>query len=197
MAVSSTSVKGFKFRQNVYGVDQPGSVDFIIANSQTLTIGDAVRINTAGYLIVCAAGDPVLGILTGLVDLNGVNVFSPRAQGTAGTTLTPDDTVTVSSTNQSDATRNVKAQVQLDPAGANLYYNDADGDFAATNMLQMFDTTSGGDQISQASASDTNGQFQLIKLDPDNDGDLSKALFRVSEGQLYTGLNEATTKIGA
>lgn len=186
MAVSSTSVKGFKFRKNLYGVDQPASQDLIIGNSQTLTIGDAVRVNDAGYLAVCAAGDAILGILTGIVDQNGTNIFSPRATGTTGSTLTPDDTITVSSTNQSDATRYLKGQVQLDPAGANLYYNDADDSLAQTNLMQFFDTTSSADQISVSSASDTSGGFQLIRLDPDGDGDASKGLFRIAEPELMT-----------
>ena len=186
MAKSSTSVAGFYFRKNVYGHDQPASQDYIIGNSQTLTIGDAVRLNDAGYLAVCAAGDAVLGILTGIVTKDGVNVFSPRAAGTTGATLTPDDTVLVSSTNQSDAARYLKGQVQLDPAGANLYYNDADGDFAQTNVGQFFDTVAAGDQISQATASDTSGQFQLLVIDPDEDGNLSKGLFRVAEPLLMS-----------
>lgn len=79
MAVSSTSVKGFSFRKSLLGVDQPVRLRKIIANSQTVTLGDAVRLNTSGYIVVCAAGEPVLGILDGVVDKDGLNVFSPRA----------------------------------------------------------------------------------------------------------------------
>jgi len=134
MARSATT--GFFLRGSVYGQDPAASRDYIMANSVTVKIGDALVMNDAGFVRRSAAGEPVLGVCTGIVDRNGTNLFTPQASGTDGSTLTEDDQVAVSSTNQSDATRNLKAQVQLDPAGVLLYYNDADGDLAATNDLQ-------------------------------------------------------------
>lgn len=112
-----------------------------------------------------------------------------------GATLTPDDTVAVSSTNQSDATRNIKAEIIVNPDV--LFYNDANGDLAATNEGQLFDTVAAGDQIDQSSASDTSGQFQLIERDPDGDGDASKGLFRIAESQLVRQIGNSTAVIGA
>lgn len=195
MAVSSTSVEGFAYRKSLSGVDKPLGLSFLLKASTTFTLGDAVRLDTNGHLTVCAAGEPVLGILEGITDKYGVNVFSPRAQGVAGATLTPDDTVAASSTNVTDTTRNLKGQVTLDPGGDILFYNDADGSLAQTNVGQLFDTTASGDQISQASASDTSGQFQLLEIDPDADGDASKGLFRIVENQLPNQLGNSTAVI--
>jgi len=64
-----------------------------------------------------------------------------------------------------------------------LFSNDSSGTLATTNLLQFFDLTD-EDTINQSSASDTSGQFQLIGLDPDNDGDVSKGLFRIAESML-------------
>lgn len=199
MAASSTSVAGFFYRRSLAGVDGPVPLEFIIEDSNTITLGDAVRLQTTGFLTNSAAGEPVLGIVAGLVDRGGINVFSPRANSSSvlGTTLTPDDTITVSSTNSSDATREVKAQVFLDTSGDILWYNDADGNLAQTNVMQLFDVVAAGDQIDQGSASDSNGQFQLLQIDPDDDADLSKGLFRIVEGQLAVGIDQGTAIVTA
>ena len=161
MAKSSTSIYGFSLKKGLYGVENPASMDFIIEDSATITIGDPVRLDTSGYLKRSAAGEPILGICVGLVDKGGINVFSPRAAGTTGATLTPDDTVAASSTNTSDASRNLKAQVVLDPAGALLWWNDSDATLSQSSVGQHFDVGSTVGRISATTASDSNGQFQL------------------------------------
>ena len=196
--MAKTAATGFYPRANLLGgANTQPMYDYIIANSTTIKIGDAVRVNTSGFIVRAAAGEAILGVVESIVDANGINVFSPRATGTTGTTLTPDDQVAVSSTNQSDATRNIKVQVKLDPAGQVLYYNDADGDLAATNDFQFFDSSAAGNQITASTNLDTNGQWQLIKRDPDGDGDLSKGLFRIAEGQLGGMVDSGTAKVAA
>lgn len=189
MAKSSSSVKGFDPRTSLIGVDNPAQVNFLLGDSRTYVLGNAVRLDTAGLLKTSAAGEPILGILTGIVDRNGQNVFvTGRAQGTAGATLTPDDTVVTASTNSSDVTKNLKGQVILD-RGNHLYFNIANGALAQTNLGQYFDTTATGDQIDQATASDISGGFQLLQLDPDGDGSTTKGLFRICESQMATETN--------
>jgi hypothetical protein len=195
MAVSSTSVYGFKYRKSLSGMVKPVSHNFLLNDSAEFTIGDAVRLDSDGLLVVASAGGPIVGILDGIVDRFGVNAFSPRAQGTLGSTLTPDDTITVSSTNSSDATRKLKGQVLLDVGGDILWYNDSDDTLAQTNVGQLFDTTAMADRISVTTASDTSGGFQLLEIDPDGDSDASKGLFRIVENQLIGHLGNATTVI--
>ena len=195
--MARTATTGFFFRKSLYGLEHPATMRYIIANSATIKIGDLVRINTAGFAVRAAAGEAGAGVVEGIVDLNGVNVFSPRASGVTGTTLTPDDMVAVSSTNQSDATRNVKVDVYIDPAGVLLFYNDADADQAATNDFQYFDSSATGNQITQSTASDANGQWQLMQRDPDGDADLSKGLYRLAENQFGLMLDSATAKNAA
>lgn len=194
--MAKTSTAGFFFRQNIYGLEHPAIQRYIIGNSSTISIGDAVRINNAGFLVRAAVGEAIAGVVNGIVDANGVNVFSPRASGTTGTTLTPDDTVAVSSTNQSDATRNIKADVIIDPAGVCLFYNDNAGDLADTNRYQFADNDADADQTAN-SFSDANGQWQLMVLDPDGDADASKGLWRIAENQFGIGIDTATAKVAA
>lgn len=199
MALSS-GTQGFYYRGSLLGVEaSPVNIDVIIDDSATLTVGDAVCIDQDGFLDVVAAGGSVLGILQGVVDRNGINVFETgRATGTDGSTLTGDDTITVSSTNTSDATRNLKGRVALALPGNSKWYNDADGSLAQANLFQFFDTDATGDQIATGTASDANGQFQLIEIDPDGDADASKGIFIVNEAQVGPSpLDTATAKIAA
>lgn len=182
MALSS-GTKGFYFRRSLTGLEHPAMMDVLLDDSATYTIGDMVRFDTDGHLVVAGAGESVIGVLRGLVDRNGIPVSSPRASGTDGATVTNDDTVATSSTNTSDDSRNLKGQVVMDPGRSNLYYNDADDDLAQTNVGQCFDLTAAGDQVDVGTATDGSAQVQLIMLDPDGDGDASKGLFRIVEVQ--------------
>lgn len=189
MAVSSTSIKGFSPTKSLIGMDMPNQLLFILENSVTVTVGDAVRLDTNGYLKRCASSDPALiGILAGIVDQTGnQSVFNPRIATTAiaGATLTYDDTLATSSTNTSDGTRKLSGYVLMDPSGAVLYRNVASAAMTQTNVGQFFNVTStNSGQIDFATASDTSGQFQLLSLDPDNDGNTSKGLFRIVQNQM-------------
>jgi|SRR3990167_8862513 len=196
----SSGAKGFDYRGGLLGVDaSPVNIDVLIDDSATLTLGDAVRIDADGNLDVVGAGEPILGILQGIVDQSGINVFETgRAGNTDGSTLSGDDTITLSSTNTSDSTRKLKGRVALTNSWNSKWYNDSNGTLAQTNLFQFFDTIAGGDQIDSTSASNANGQFQLIEIDPDGDADASKGIFVVNEFQLgASSLDTATTKIAA
>lgn len=194
MAKSATT--GFTFRKTLYGTEHPGTQRYLLAGSATVKIGDLVRVNTSGLLVRAASTEAACGVLVGIVDQNGINVFSPRAQGTAGATLTPDDQIATASDNATNAVKNLKGDVIIDPAGVCLFYNDSDGSLAQTNLYQMFDVAN-GNQVTTGGASDANGQVQLMQLDPDEDGDASKGLFRINENQFGMGLDTATAKNAA
>jgi hypothetical protein len=192
----SSGAKGLEFRKSLYGLEQPARLQFRVANSTTLTIGDVVRLNNAGFISLSGVGAPSLGVIDGICDDKGINMASLIYTNNTGATISGDDTVTTASDNQTRA-EYVKASVIVDPSGSLLFYNDASGDLAQTNLGQLFDLVSTSDQIDQASASDTSGQFQLLVLDPDGDGDASKGLFRVSEPQLMSHVGNATAIIAA
>lgn len=194
--MARTVTNYFEPRVHLYGVEHPSALNFRLGNSATLTIGDVVRLNNAGVLVRCAAGDAVLGILTGIVDENDINPFSLSYVNNTGATLTPDDTVVTASDNSTRA-HYLKGKVSVDPAGVILYYNDASGDLALTNLGQFFDHDSDADQVDQSTASDTSGQFQLVALDPDGDGDASKGLFRIAEPLLMSYHGNTTAVIEA
>lgn len=196
MAVSSTSIRGFSQHKSLVGNMLTGAnLEVIIDASSTITIGDAVRINQNGYVVRAATSGNIAGICVGLIDQYGINVFSPRAQGTTGATLTPQDTIAVSATNVTDATRNLKAQILADPAGYIFWRNQASATgLAAANLFQFYNLTTAG-QIDQTTNSNTSGQFQLVGLDPDNDGVTSKGLFRIVQSELATNVPSYGTTV--
>ena len=161
---------GFQYRKSLITKDEPTLVYFIIDNSSTITIGDAIMIDSNGHAVVATAGEEIAGIAAQVVDKNGIAI-----EPDSGTT----DTFTVESDNETD--KMYKVGIIMSPFA--LFSNDSSGTLATTNLLQFFDLTD-EDTINQSSASDTSGQFQLIGLDPDNDGDASKGLFRIAESQL-------------
>jgi len=192
-----TASTGFRFRKSLIGLEHPATDNFLLAGSATVKIGDLVRVNTGGLLVRCATGEIPCGVLVGIVDQNGINVFSPRAQGTAGATLTPDDQVATSSTNATDATRKLMGQVSVEVAGTNLWFNDADNDFTISNLFQTFDVAN-GNQVTFASASDTTSkEVMLYAIDPDGDGDASKGLFRIANNQFGVGVDKGDTRVAA
>ena len=76
----SSGAKGFDYRGGLLGVDaSPVNIDVLIDDSATLTLGDAVRIDADGNLDVVGAGEPILGILQGIVDQSGINVIALSA----------------------------------------------------------------------------------------------------------------------
>lgn len=188
---------GFYPRGTISGREYPAIWEFIIANSQTITIGDLVRVNTSGYVArVTAASNQAIGVCTGIVDRNGISVFSDRAIGLDGVTSKTESGITVSSTNQSNDQRNIKVQVMLDSTGDILWFNDANADLTQSNLLQsgqLGTYTSGLQTVGVSTLNDTMDiglEIQLIKRDPDGDADASKGLWRITNTQLFIDQTE-------
>lgn len=174
---------GFEYRRNLDGTSEaPVIWDEIGGNSVVITLNDAIRINTSGFIALAASNQGILGFVQGVVDKNGIPV-DPDS-GSLNTWTMPSDNQTVA-----------QNKVRFIPALPHyLFANDASGDLARSNLYQFFDL-SDEDQVNQGSATDTaTAQLQLIALDPDGDGDASKGLFRVVEslvGQIGTKNVEA------
>ena len=194
-----TAGTGFRFWRTLSGAGHaPAPLPFRIANSTTLRIGDAVRVNTSGLLVTAGVGEVITGVLVGFVDENGINPFS-LGYSKAGVTRTGDDTLATSSTN-STRSNYILGEVIVDPAGDILWLNDADAGMTQANLFQFFDNDSSGRQVT-VGGSDSNGQWQVILLDPEASGgataDTTKGAFRINESQFNSGVDTGTAKIAA
>mgnify|MGYP001572747944 FL=1 len=200
-----TAATGFRYFKSLSGATAaPVPIPVRIANSTTLRVGDLVRVNTSGLVVTAGVGNPVAGVLAGFIDQSGVNPFSLGYSG-GGITKTGDDTLATSSTNTTRADY-INAEVIVDVEGDLLWYNDADADQAQTNIFQYFDIDSVSRQVTQSTASDANGQLQLILWDPKGvsnvpgnvaAADASQGAYRIAENQFGIGIDSATAKNAA
>lgn len=169
-------MSGFKLRKRLSGGGKDVSLlEIIGANSVVFQVGDLIRVDQDGMGALVTTGDDILGVVSGVVNANGIPV-------------TPDsgtlDTYTMTSDNET-----VNGyKVQYIPALADyLFFNDADASLTATMLFQRFDVNDEND-VDVATGSDTTGQVQLVQRDPDGDADASKGLFRIVESTFAQAL---------
>lgn len=184
---------GFFPYQTLRG-DTTGAVkDWIIADSATITLGDAVDL-TGGYVTPADAGDRLLGVVVGLVrDIgNGNRIsISANAAGTISGTQSGNAGVIGSETyvaaSDNTTSDKVMARVVVDPDM--LYYNDSDGNLSGDAELGTYFDIIDEDQIDESSGAGnghtTAAQFMLWERDPHNDSDTSKGIWKIVETYLY------------
>lgn len=173
---------GFEYRGQLSGAQDPVTLPVLIGNTQTVKVGDAVKLvafASGGGLCRATAGEEVLGILVGIVDKNGIDLDNTSTDNYDGTWTSASKTYTSASDNTSD--KLVKGLVVMDKEA--LWYNDSAGTLAAADEFKFFDLTD-QDQIADQDGADNAGAFVLIKRDPDGDGDASKGIFKIAEHEL-------------
>lgn len=170
---------GFEYRGQLSGAQDPVTLDMVIGNSQTIKVGDAVKLvafASGGGVCRATATEEVLGICVGIVDKNGIDLDNTSTDNYDGTWTSSSKTYVSSADNKTD--KLVKAKVVIDKEA--LWYNDSAGDLAAADEYKFFDVAD-QDQIADQNGADNAGAFILVKRDPDNDGDASKGLFKIAE----------------
>jgi hypothetical protein len=176
MALSS-GTKGFYFRKNMVGdAAHPPYAEYIIDASKTITLGDAITLS-GGYADVCTAAERLVGVCVGFVDNDGLPLHGVVSHADHDGTVTGDDTYTAAADNKTDKMiRVVVMAIRTD----DLYYNDADDSLAQADIGSYYDMNATGDEIDVATKT-TSGVWQLVEIDPDDDSDASKGLFRCAE----------------
>jgi len=168
---------GFTMVKHLLGADNPVTVDLVIANSQTITVGDAIKMSS-GYAAVCDANDRIFGIVVGIVDNNGIDLQNTSASNYDGTYTDGGvgvGTYVAAADNATD--KKVKAKVVADPYA--LFENTADGAMELADLGQHFSLVD-EDQIDASTNSATVGEMQLWAM-PDGAG--TSGQFRISSWQ--------------
>lgn len=164
-------MSGFKFRKSLRGSQEVAELQLLANDSNTFQIGDLIRVDADGHAALATAGDLILGVVTGVVDRNGLAIDPD--DGTV-------DTYTTASDNTTDADK--KYKVRYIPALQDyLFYNDADANLAQNQLFQYFPINDENDVDGSTGNDSTLNTVRLIELDPDNDGDASKGLFQIVE----------------
>ncbi|MCR4263659.1 MAG: hypothetical protein NUV98_02985 [Candidatus Roizmanbacteria bacterium] len=173
---------GFSLRGHILGAQNPILEYLIISDSDTIAVGDAVSMS-AGFVIPATSSTRVYGICVGLVNNKGIDLQSAPTSTYDGTYTDSSQTYVATSDNTTD--KKVKAVVCPDPFA--LWYNDSSGTLTTAHLKTFFNLTD-KDQVDQGTSSATIGQVQLWKLDPDEDSDASKGLFKLAawQGESFT-----------
>ena len=171
---------GFEYRGQASGSQDPVTLQFPITNSATVKVGDAVYIATNGVQRITNS-TLVLGIVTGIVDANGIDLDNTSPSNYDGTWTSSTRTYVAASNNITN--KKVCAQVVADTEA--LWFNDADGSFTNPTDIGLLIKCADHDQIDEDTTSATVGQFYVLKLDPDGDGDASKCIVKVARSQMY------------
>ncbi len=169
---------GFEYRGQANGAQNPVILQYPIANSATVKVGDAVYVASNGVTRITNA-TLVLGVVVGIVDANGIDLDNTSTDNYDGTYTSSSKTYVATSDNITD--KKVCAQVIVDEDA--IFYNDADGNFTNPTDLGLLIKCADHDQIDESETSATVGQFYVWKLDPDGDGDASKCYVKIARSQ--------------
>jgi hypothetical protein len=166
---------GFIFRKNLHGTAEvPALLSMVAKDSIVFTVGDAIRLNTSGFLDLSTADEQIIGFVQTVVDKNG----SPVAPD-SGTT----DTWTMGSANQTTTLN----EIMFIPAfGDYAFSADSDTTITVADLGKYFNIKSTSDAIITSGESYTIGtlMFQCVGLDPNSDADASMGLYRVVASQM-------------
>ena len=167
---------GFQYARNMDGSAYvPSTLSRVGKDSVTFTLGDAVRINTSGYVDICEAGEYVVGVVAQVTDADGK-------------ALDPDSGTihdyTMPSTNSSSSSYGYL--IHFIPALPHyLFWNDTDASLSATDFGQYFDLANEYQVDGDSNHDTTTKTCRLWQYDPDGDADVSKGLFNFVESQIY------------
>lgn len=183
---------GFIPRKTLRG-DTTGAIKpFLIENSATITLGDDVDV-TAGYVGLTGASARSMGVVVGFYRLVGGKPIALGTDAARGYTATRSgnagvfgsDTVVAASDNVT--VDKIGTFVCIDPEME--YYNDADGSLTQAVVGTYFNNVSASDQIGASTTttfheSNATSQWILLTVNPDNDADASKGIFKKVKSQL-------------
>ena len=152
-----------KYLRTASGVGHPNTTDVLIKNSATIQIGDFVRSYVAGVCEVAIAARPILGVVVGVVDADGLPVDPDSG------TL---DTYTVAADNQTVGLK--KAQVIISKDA--IFSVDVDGTIGTTNTSNLrgatLDLTDENSAAESSALRNASGQLYSHGVDPEDSRNL-------------------------
>lgn len=136
----------------------------IIANSQTLRVGEAVSIDTDGFVVTCPAGSAVYGVVQGFTGPTGE---VPTTNG-AGGDFDPYGDFAVASDNETVA--KYKAQIQISKKA--IYSAAADDTLGTTTGSDLrgykMDHIAGALTLDENTATTGSAQWVSHGIDPED-----------------------------
>ena len=128
-----------------------------------------------------------IGVVVGFVDSAGLPLEAQHVNASDFTLSGRQGSIgsgTVISASDNTTVAKIQAVVNVSPHQE--YFNDADGSLAQAQVGTYYDSLAASDQIDQ-STTGSSGQWVLMSIDPENDGDASNGIFRIAEHALQLG----------
>lgn len=149
---------------------------FTIANSQVLTVGDAVQL-TSGFVVPGGTTGAILGIVVDIINDNGTPMIT---DGTTGAALgSYRGTYTAASDNQTVA--KVKAIVNLSTEAMYSVNLDANpGTTSGSNLVGAQFNLADEDVLDESTVSTPGTQFKSFGVDPD---DSTRVIVKILTGE--------------
>jgi len=177
---------GAKFKYNLAGRTSGITRRIIIDDSKTLTIGDWVLVGTTGFLQAATAGSPIIGVIVGFVDRNGINYDQSKITKEATWTSSSQTIVTDSDNTTSEQ---ACALVDIDPLtvwscepdatiGTTTSSGSSDQFGSYTDLLDENEV----DESNNGAAFNAQAQLFIWGLDPE---DATRGLYSIAEHQTW------------
>lgn len=151
----------------------------IITNSETVKVGDIVRI-TSGFAIRAAITTSVRGVVTDIVDQNGTSLHAASTDDYDGTWTPSTNTYAAAADNQTDK----KVKVLVQSCRNCVYSSTPDATIGTTTGSNLFgyftDVIAATAVPDESGTSTSSGQMFIHGLDPD---DSTKGLYSIAEHQ--------------
>lgn len=160
--------------QTIIGDKIAGQHKTILANSITISIGDAVITNSAGNVALAAAGNPILGIVTDIL-FNDTRIRDDLSE----------DTYTVEGDNLTDKL----VYVKIDISRKSLWSASQDGTAGTTNNSNergaYIDLVS-ENQLNETDATRTRGTGGQFTTFGDDRDDTTRLIVAINESELVS-----------
>lgn len=148
--------------------------DWVLTDSATFTVGDAVELNSSGLLALAGAGAVFVGVIEGFKKADGSPVTDNGAGGDfVGTYTTP-------------ASNTVKATI--DVSINSIYSVTADATLGTTTGSDLagynMDMLAASDQLDESTAVTTTAQWFSHGTDPDGSAASNSVLVSIQESQI-------------
>lgn len=167
----------FRYVGQLNGAENPVTIEIPINNSDTVAVGEAVKMDTlvnGGGVIRATAGSRIFGFVVGIVNALGIDLDNADPNTFDGTWTSSSRTYVAASDNLTD--KLVKARVVIDKEA--LWENDTAGDLALADDWKFFDLTS-ATQVADQNGHDTVGALVLVRRP--NPDDASVGVFKIAE----------------
>lgn len=179
--MSDRGITGFRFAGNLAGRTSGITRAFTIGNSKTITIGDMV-ILSSGYIQLADANTPIMGVVVGIVDKNGINMDNSNVPK-EGTWTSSTHTVITDSDNTTS--EGVKALVDIDPFSLWSGETDNSNTDGQSRLAGCYtDITAASDQADDDTAATGQGQLFIWGADPDPSATY-RNIYSIAQHQLW------------